>query len=103
MPPLRPNALSDAAVSRPDGPLSGAALRLRHLPVLPVFTCVLWLALVTVGALGLELPYMRPKRPPAEPAPVVAETLRVDLTDDPTPTQDSPPPRAGATPATTYG
>ena len=93
MPPSRQNASPDADASRyGSGAWSGAYLRARELPVLTVFTGILWLTVLTVGAVGLECPYARPHRPPAEPEPVVAETLHVDLTNDPTPPPDSQPP-----------
>lgn len=59
---------------------------------LAVFTLVVWLLCTSLGALGLLLPYARP-RPPAPPdEPVIAQSLPVELTAQPAPPPDLPPP-----------
>lgn len=50
-----------------------------------VFTLVLWMGCLTVGGLGFALPYLRPVAKPPEPAPVQAEFLNVELSNDPLP------------------
>lgn len=82
-------------------------MALPHVPtdssLTAVFTLVLWIACLAVGAFGLLLPYPRPTPPKPAAAPVQAELLKVDLTPEPAPppspaTPPPPPPAALAPP-----
>lgn len=57
-----------------------------------VFTLILWLGCVVIGALGYAVPYARPQPPAQNPPPVEAEVLSVELTNDPLPPPDVAPP-----------
>jgi protein TonB len=52
---------------------------------LAVFTLVVWLTLLLVGALGFVLRYERPQPPMAPEPPIVAQPLQVELAPDPLP------------------
>jgi periplasmic protein TonB len=52
---------------------------------LPVLTLVTWTLCVAVGVTGLALRYGQPTVPAKTPLPVIAQTLVVELTDDPVP------------------
>ncbi len=76
-----------------DGPASSAREDQGRVSGSSVFVLALWSVSLTVGVLGLALPYSRPKPPAKEPPPLVAEVLNVELTNDPLPpVQDAPPP-----------
>lgn len=54
--------------------------------ILVVFTLVVWLSCLWIGALGLALPYARPQPVTTkEPAPVQTEILQVELAIEPLP------------------
>ena len=53
--------------------------------LLATFTLSLWLGCLIVGGLGLVLHYPRERLPPPQPPPVMAETVKVDLTRDAAP------------------
>lgn len=57
----------------------------RELPATSVLTLILWMGCLTVGWIGVVLPYARPVAPPKPPPPVKAEILQVELTNDPLP------------------
>jgi periplasmic protein TonB len=61
--------------------------------LLPVTTLVLWLGCLTVGCLGIALPYARPQPPPKLTEPIQAEVLDVELSQEPLLRPDEPPPR----------
>jgi TonB family protein len=63
---------------------------LNRVSTLAVFTLVLWLGCVLVGALGLILPYRRPLPPKPAPPPVKVELLNVELSNE---TQPPEPPK----------
>ncbi len=52
--------------------------------LLPVFTLVVWLGCLTVGVLGVVLPYTRPK-PPAPATTIQAELIKVEMVNEPAP------------------
>ena len=51
-------------------------------PGLQVLTLVLWVGFLAVGALGFQLSYSRPQAPLPEPAPLQAQFLNVELTQE---------------------
>ena len=60
--------------------------------VVSMLTLVIWVGCLSVGIVGLLLPYTRPHAPAAPPLPVTAELLNVELTSEPVP-MASPAPR----------
>lgn len=64
---------------------------------LAVFTLVVWFSFLAVGVGGLILRYARPTVKAKQAPPVTAQTLVVQLTDDPL-----PPPAATVTPASAF-
>lgn len=50
-----------------------------------VLTSILWTGCLTVGLLGMVLPYARPVPPRKADVPIQAEILHVELTNDPLP------------------
>ncbi len=63
----------------------------REIPTTSVLTLILWLGCLTVGVVGVVLPYARPVAPPKPLPPVKAEILQVELTNDPLPPIASEP------------
>jgi TonB family protein len=57
----------------------------REIPTTSVLTLILWIGCLTVGWMGVVLPYARPVAPPKPAPPVKAEILQVELTNDPLP------------------
>jgi protein TonB len=57
-----------------------------------VIALVLWLGCLTVGGLGLALPYARPHPPAKQPEAIQAQMLNVELTRDPLPPDIAPSP-----------
>jgi periplasmic protein TonB len=66
---------------------AGTAVRATEPWFAPVLTLVIWLGCVAIGTLGLVLPYARAQwaAKKAEPPPVVAQLLNVELTTEPLP------------------
>lgn len=81
-------ALPEQPQSRERATLSG---RRAELALVPVFTLVLWLGCLLVGALGFVLPYSRPLPVPAAPT-IQAELIKVDLSQEPAPAPTVVPP-----------
>ena len=50
-----------------------------------VFTLVCWLGCMAVGVLGLVIPYVRPSPPAPAAEPVIVETMKIELQDEPNP------------------
>lgn len=69
----------------------------REQRLLPIVTFVLWSGCASVAALGLALAYPLPHAKSPEPAPVMAEFLNIELSNDPR--LFSEPPRQLSTPA----
>lgn len=46
-----------------------------------LLTLVLWMLCVAIGVVGFVIPYQRPKLPAAEPPPVQAKLIKVELTE----------------------
>lgn len=60
--------------------------------LLAVWTLLLWCLCLSIGLCGFVLPYSRP-HPPAPPeVPILAQSLPVDLSAEPTPPPPEPPP-----------
>jgi len=68
--------------------------------LLPVGTAVMWLCCIAVGIVGLRVPYPRPPAPAKQQAPVQAQIMHVELTNDASPPPDIGP-AAQATPEVT--
>ncbi len=72
--------------------------------LLPVATLVLWFGCLAVGVAGLRLRYPRPRPAEKPQAPVVAQIMHVELTNDTSPPPpdvgppDTPPEELGAQP-----
>ncbi len=64
--------------------------------LIQVTTLVLWFGCLSIGGLGLVWRYPRPAAPVTVPAPLVAEVLHVELTNDPLPPPEDTP--AGSVP-----
>ena len=60
--------------------------------LLPVATLVLWFGCLAVGIAGLRLRYPRPRPAEKPQAPVVAQVMHVELTNDSSPPPDVGPP-----------
>src|SRR6266480_975201 len=60
----------------------GVQKAMEEVGLVPVATLVIWLGCVTVGVIGLLWRYPRPRPPRPPPAPVVAQMVRVELTND---------------------
>ncbi|MGV3772483.1 MAG: energy transducer TonB [Verrucomicrobiales bacterium] len=59
---------------RPAQPFNASYLQLS--------TLTLWSSCLLIGALGIAIPYARPRPPAPEPAPVHAEVLHVELSNE---------------------
>lgn len=60
-------------------------VQMRETGMIPVLTAVLWMMCLGVSVIGFSLPYARPT-PPRKPEPAVqAESLQVNLTEEPLP------------------
>jgi protein TonB len=62
-----------------------------------VMTLVLWTGCLTIGFLGLVLPYSCPHPPANQPEPIQAQILNVELANDPLPPPDVAPPPPNVT------
>jgi len=67
--------------------VSAAALEIRpgEAAFVPVATLVLWLLVLGTGVAGVVVPYARPSIPAKKEAPIIAESLNVELTTAPLP------------------
>jgi TonB family protein len=105
MPPASqpPGASSGAIAASGNGAAPGARTtvparrfseRRKDIPLLPVITLVVWVACVTVGLVGLIWPST--PAPPAgaatQPTADQPQELQVDVTNEPMPDEDQPPP-----------
>lgn len=66
--------------------------------LLPIFTLVVWLGCLTVGVLGVVLPYSRPQPAPPAAAVIQAELIKVELAEQPAPVPAAPAPPTSAEP-----
>jgi periplasmic protein TonB len=62
--------------------------------IVPICTMVIWLGCLGVGIAGALIPYPRPRAPENEQAPVQAQVMHVELTNDPSPRPDIDPARS---------
>lgn len=69
-------------------------LKIESASLVSVATLVTWVFCLSVGAIGLLVPYARPAFRPPESPPVLAQVLNVQLTQEPSP----PPPPTTAPP-----
>ena len=63
--------------------MSVSAPSTREVPLLAVVTFVLWTVTCSVAAVGVLIPYVRPKAVERKEMIVTAETLQVELTSQP--------------------
>lgn len=68
-----------------------------NLSFVPLFTLILWLGCLVIGGIGLVLHYRYPQLA-SPPAPMVAELLNVELTQEPLAPQQPEPSAASSTP-----
>lgn len=57
----------------------------KEVPLVAVFTFVLWVLVCSVTTIGFVVPYVRPRAVEKHEVPITAETLHVELTSDPLP------------------
>jgi protein TonB len=53
--------------------------------LIPPFTLVVWMTCLAAGVVGLYVPYPRPRAAAIEPPAVEAQTIKVDITNQPKP------------------
>jgi len=83
--PLPESRIAAPEFAHPTWLMSAQERTAARLSTTQVATLVLWVGCLSIGVLGFVMPYSRPHRPAAEPAPVVVEKLSVDLTNEPLP------------------
>lgn len=86
VPPVNPAAASALAAR------SGQPVAREAISWWTVLTLVLWTGCLTIGLLGLALPYSRPHPAARQPEPVQAQVLNVELASDLAPPPETPPP-----------
>src|SRR5687767_6220147 len=92
------------SVIEPIAPPSSIAVRRRavrpkapEISLTAVLTASIWMACMTIGIVGIVIPYARPQPPKPAPPPIQAQLLDVVLTTDATdaiaPEDAAPPPQ----------